>query len=392
MSKHIMIGCDLHDASLVIKIGMNTKESVQRTFENGPEGREAMIEFVEKLAKAERCEAIHFAYEAGAQGFGLYDELAGRGWRVSVLAPTRIERSAKQRSNKSDPEDAERLLGILRGHVLAGNALPAVWVPDPQTRDDRELVRARLDVAVKATVLKVQVISLLKRTGVRKPKAVENNWTRKHEAWLRGLTQAPSPLSAGARSTLESLLRQLGFLEDEIASLDRAVARLAQEPRYATSVAALTSELGVGVLSAMVFLTEMGDVSRFRNRRQVAAYLGLVPRCFESGDSMSERKGHITHQGPARVRKVLCQAVWCRLGCEPATMAAHARISGGKKHRRKIATVALMRRLAIRLWRAALTAQTGRTPAAPKEATTGTSPSEVRPRRRFRLTDRTRRP
>jgi len=61
----------------------------------------------------------------------------------------------------------------------------------------------------------------------------------------------------------------------------------------------------------MVFLTEMGDLRRFRNRKKVGAYLGLVPTSNESGEN-TDHKGHITHQGPARLRKVLCQAAWVR--------------------------------------------------------------------------------
>lgn len=390
MSKAIIIGCDLHDETLLIKVGVNKSEPVQRTYENNVSGRLAMCRFAEKLAKGEGGAKIYFAYEAGSQGFCLYDELSARDWEVSVLAPTRIERSAQQRKQKMDPRDAERLFEILRGYVLAGNKLPTVWVPDPRTRDDRELVRARLDVAKKATILKVQVVSLLKRTNCRKPKGVGKNWTNGHKAWLRGLRRAESGFSLGARHTLASLLRQLEALEEELTSLDKSVAELAQEPRYAAQVKALTSELGVAILSAMVFLTEMGDLSRFRNRRQVGAYLGLTPACFESGEAKKERKGHITHQGPARVRKVLCQSVWTRLGCDPDTMEAHARISDGKKGRRKIATVALMRQLGIRLWRLGLAAQ--RQPAGAETAPASGSPEPSAPTpRRFRMTNRTRR-
>ena len=69
----------------------------------------------------------------------LCDQLRAAGIECHVLAPTKIERSSKQKRNKNDDGDAERLLDIIRGHVLAGTKLPAgVWVPDMQTRDDRE--------------------------------------------------------------------------------------------------------------------------------------------------------------------------------------------------------------------------------------------------------------
>ena len=116
------------------------------------------------------------------------------------------------------------------------------------------------------------------------------------------------------------------MFEKEVSILDGHVAELAQSPRYCTQVEALVAELkGVGVHVAMVFLTEMGDLTRFSNRREIAAYSGLVPSSDESGDN-SDKKGHITHQGSWRLRKALCQAAWSRARTDETERAVHARI------------------------------------------------------------------
>lgn len=99
----------------------------------------------------------------------------------------------------------------------------------------------------------------------------------------------------------------------------------------------------------MVFLSEIGDLTRFNNRRQIAAYLGLCPTSFESGRA-NNRKGHITRQGSARVRRVLCQAAWSHVRHDPHEKAAYARIKAKNPKKAKIAVVASMRRLAIRMW------------------------------------------
>ena len=119
----------------------------------------------------------------------------------------------------------------------------------------------------------------------------------------------------------------------------------------------LTNAEGVGVLTAMVYLSELGDLRRFANRRQVGAFLGLVPSSDESGEA-ADRKGHITHQGPARVRKVLCQAVWSRLRCVASEREAYDRIVRRNPKHKKVAVVARMRALAIKLWHTGLAAQT----------------------------------
>ena len=106
----------------------------------------------------------------------------------------------------------------------------------------------------------------------------------------------------------------------------------------------------------MVYLTEMGDLTRFANRQQVGSFLGLVPSSFETGQA-DDRKGHITRQGPARVRKVLCQAVWSRVGSEESERRAYDRLVQRNPKHKKIAIVARMRVLAVTLWHKGLAAQ-----------------------------------
>lgn len=95
--------------------------------------------------------------------------------------------------------------------------------------------------------------------------------------------------------------------------------------------------------------SELGDLARFANRRQLAAYLGLAPSAHESG-TQNDRKGHITRQGSARVRHVLCQAAWAAMWCSKEYRATYEKIRRGTTKRTKVAIVALMRRLAIAMW------------------------------------------
>lgn len=397
MAKFIMVACDLHDKTMLLKIAQGRRPAETVSVRNTRAGRAKMI--ADLLArtqgampptalgsrKARRgpkrscdlpspgfserlpvdlfgCQAgglpgktkIIFAYEASGQGFGLYDELTAAGIECHVLAPTKIARSTQQQRSKTDEKDAELILELLRGHVLAGNRLPAVWVPDPVTRDDREVVRARLDAADKITAVKAQVQGLLKRNRIDRPEKVAS-WTRLFWAWLRGLCRDEAR-GLGLRETLTSLLRQLEFLEKEVGRLEKALLRLAESPRYQQAVQEVGRLAGVGVLTALVFLTEIGNLRRFANRRQIAAYLGLIPKSYESGTA-NDRKGHITRQGPSRVRRVLCQAAWARVRCDGPDREAYQRIVERNPKHKKIAVVAMMRRLAVRMWHRARDAQ-----------------------------------
>lgn len=360
MSKFIMVGCDLHDRTMMLKIAEGREPAETMSVPNTAAGRARMIERLQVRAQAAGNARILFAYEASGQGFGLYDQLTDAGIQCHVLAPTKIARSAQQKRVKTDEKDALSLLELLKGHVLAGNRLPTIWAPDPQTRDDREVVRARLDAASKLTAVKAQVQCTLKRAGLTRPEGTGQGWTRLFESWLQSCCRNEG-LGIGLRELLASILRQLRFLEEEIRRLDQALLRLSESPRYQKTVMKLAVLSGVGVLTAMVFLTELGDLTRFANRRQISAYLGLIPNCSESGQA-NDRKGHITRQGPSRVRRVLCQAAWARVRCAGPDQDAHRRIVKKNPQHKKIATVAVMRRLAIRMWHVAREAQLDPTP------------------------------
>lgn len=370
MSKYIIVGCDMSDRNLMLEYAEDQGAPKRRSFSNDAEGREAMVRLLKAQAQAGGGARIVFAYEAGPHGFGLADVLEQEGIECRVLAPTQLPQSASSRKQKTDEKDALRIFEALRGHLLAGNDLPEVWVPDPITRDDREPLRARLDVGQKATRTRNQVRMLLKRHSVTPPPEVGARWTLKHLAWLRGLTAAASPLKEGTRAVLGSLLRQWEALEREAESLDGAIERLADQPRYRAQACALDAMVGVGVLGAMVFLTEMGDLRRFPNRRDVGSYFGLAPSSHETG-KRTDCKGPITRQGPARLRQVLSQIAWTRARLEPKEKEVYARLVRKNPKKKKIALVACMRRTGIEMWHVAFSAQTPQTATPPSRSPEG---------------------
>jgi transposase len=355
-----MVACDLHDKTMVLKIARGRESAEKITLRNTSAGRARLLEQLRERSRAAGGARVVFAYEASGQGFGLYDELTAGNFECHVLAPTKIARSTRHRQRKTDEQDADQILQLLRGHVLAGNPLPSVWIPDVETRDDRELVRTRLDAAEKGVAIKTQIQCLLKRNRLTRPEYLKCAWTQKASAWLRMVTRDPA-VGSGARATLASLLRQWEFLQEEIERLDAALEDLAGSPRYAVAVDELVKLQGVGLLTALVFLTEIGDLARFANRRQISAYLGLVPRSYESG-AAGDRKGHITRQGSSRVRRALCQAVWPRVRTEGADHAAYQRLVERNPKHKKIAVVAAMRRLGVRMWHRARAVRPDPTP------------------------------
>lgn len=349
MSKVIMVGCDLHLRSMVLRFCVGSAESAARTFDNTKHGRVRMVTFLKHFAKQHRAKRIVLVYEASSLGFGLCDFLFDHAIECHVLSPTHIEKSARQMKRKTDDSDALALLEKLRGHLLAGNSLPVVWTPPQRLRDDRELVRARVDASDETSRTKLKIDSLLKRKGIDRPHWY-TNWTKRFIKWLRDTADS---LDACVSPVLHNLIDQYEINHKQELRLNKALAILAKTERYQKAVEELRKLPGVGLMTSMTFLTEMGDLKRFANRREVAAYLGLCPSCHESGEA-NDRKGRITRQGPARVRKILCQAAWVAISRCPDTAKDYHRIKGNKKNYTKKALVAIMRRLAIKLWHRAM--------------------------------------
>ena len=145
------------------------------------------------------------------------------------------------------------------------------------------------------------------------------------------------------------MLRQLSGIESEMENLEKLVRELGSQPRHKPIVEALMQEKGVGLLAALVYRTEIGQARRFHRGRHVGKFVGLTPTSHESGQQ-SDRKGHISRQGPPRLRKVLCQASWVHVRYDPYSREAYQRLVAKNPKKKKIALVAVMRRLAVRLW------------------------------------------
>jgi transposase len=299
---------------------------------------------------------VHVSYEASGCGFGLADRLIAEGFAVSVLAPSHLPQSQKHRSEKTDANDVVRIMEVLRGSVLAGNRLPKVWIPPAQLRDDRELVRRRLELGEELSRTKNRIHGLLQRRGIRRPDHLKSLWTQKYLRWL---DEVAGVSGRGLGEHLRSLLRELRFCLSELDQLDRELQSLSDQSRYQAQAFSLTSLKGVGLLTAMVFLTELGDLKRFGNRRALASYLGLTPRSYESGEH-NDRKGHISRLGPSRVRKVLNQAALAVINFSPEWGRWYRlRTRDSKSTHKKKMIVAVMRRLGVWMWHQGLKAESG---------------------------------
>lgn len=300
MDKHTAVkayvGLDVHAATITIAVAEADSRARARSVGTIPNRRDAIRKALGKLGSPQQLEVC---YEAGPCGYGLYRELSKLGIRCEVVAPTLVPVRVGERV-KTDARDARKLAQSLR----AGELTP-VWVPDEAHEALRDLVRAREDAKADQLRARQRLTKFLLRQGVRRPSGMKA-WTQTHRQWLR--TQH-----------FEQLAHQHVFT-DYVAEVDKATERVAQLERAIAEaievapasqrevIQALQSLRGVGLITAVTLVAEVGSFARFNHPGQLMAYAGLVPREHSSG--ATRRQGSITKAGNSHLRRVLGEAAW----------------------------------------------------------------------------------
>ncbi|HKY91518.1 MAG TPA: IS110 family transposase [Nevskiaceae bacterium] len=276
---------------------------------------------------------VWVVYEACGFGYEIAWWAQASGVDVLVVAPSRVERAPGPRV-KTDRLDARMLATKTAARTLKGIA-----IPPRQQHEDRQLLRTYTQAVRARTRAQVQVRAVLQEHGRIGPPPT-SGW-RVYTQWLDA-QELPPPV---ARAVAElRTLRATAHLSAH--RLVQHLHALAATPRYAAQVAALTSHAGVGELSAMRLLLELGDITRFRRADSLTHFLGLTPSEYSSGDTAPHR-GPIRKCGPAGVRANLVQCAWASLRSDAKLRATFDRINA--RAGRKRAIIAVSRRLAVRL-------------------------------------------
>jgi transposase len=255
--------------------------------------------------------------------------VAELGHELWVGDPAEIRARAVRRQ-KTDTRDAEHLLDL-----LLSKRFPRVWVPTPEERDFRQLLKPRDKLVKMQTSVRNQLHFLAMSQGVcRKQKL----WSARGRQELEGL--GLGPWASRRRQELLELLDQLGpRIEEMDAALKAEAARRAE-------AVLLMEQKGVGPVTALAFVLTVGPVERFPTRRKRVSYLGLNPREASSGGH--QRLGHISKQGNEMTRWLLVEAGHTAAQFDAELRRQYPRL----KFRRggKVAKVAIARCLAVRLY------------------------------------------
>ena len=317
------IGLDVHrDFCEVAIIDADGARSRGRV----PSTREALQLFAQSLARTDRV-----ALEVTGNAWEIARILEEHVARVVVVSPT--DTGIRQARAKTDRLDAFAL-----AKLLAAGALDGVWMPDEPVRAMRRRLARRSQLVNARSRVKNEIHAVLVRRLKGRPPA-SDLFGRKGLAWL-----AEQQLPAEERESVDAGLRQIAFLDAEVAEVERVIALQAIGwPQ----IGRLMSVPGVNLIVAATFLAAVGDIRRFENASKVVGYLGLDPKVRQSGEGPAKH-GRISKQGSAHARHALVEAAWSAVRQPGPLHAFYQRVRARRGH--QIAIVASARKLARLFW------------------------------------------
>jgi transposase len=298
-------------------------------------------EFQEKrLAHREEAENFYRGVAATGQRVRIGMEASGHArWFERLLAELQFElwigdaaeiRTKRVRKQKTDRQDAQLIL-----RLLLEDRFPRIWVPNWENRDLRQLLWHRHRMVQARTRIMNQLQAVALNEGLCCKKRL---WRE------RGRQQLESfPLAPWASRRRRDLLELLDRLNPAIAELTQAIER---EVESCPQAQRLRTHPGVGSLTALAFVLIIGRADRFQCGKQVASYLGLVP--LEESSGNRRRLGHITKQGSSVMRFLLVEAAQVTVRSVPEWRSKYFHLV--LRRGRKIAKVAMARRLAVQLF------------------------------------------
>lgn len=257
----------------------------------------------------------------------IYDYLEDAGFSVKLAHPLRVKAIASARI-KTDAIDAETL-----AHLLRANLIPESYVPPNCVRKERNVVRHRASLVGIKTQIKNKIHAILIRHGINYEFSDAFGKVGMEYLYTLDLPEVD-------RIAIDHYLKLIDIIDMKIDESNEVVERLCKENPMANL---LTSIPGVGYYSALLIVSEIGDIRRFKTAKQLCSYAGLVPSVYQSGNTI--KRGRITKQGSRWLRWMLTQCAHVAVRKDYELRTFYIRVS--KRKGKKAATVAVARKLLV---------------------------------------------
>jgi transposase len=232
-----------------------------------------------------------------------------------VVNPADIPTTDKEKKQKEDQRDSRKI-----ARALMNNDLIPIYVMDRAHLEDRKLVRIRYTLIKELTRIKNRIKSDLYFWGIKYPVAFEKNgthWSKKFISWLEEIKfeQTSGQLS------FSILIRQAKSLRKDLLEVTRQIRTLSKTEKYDKDVKLLLGIPGIGLLTAMLLLTELETINRFSTLDHLCSFIGIVPMTKSSGEE--EKVGEMTMRSNNHLRVAIVESSWIASRTDPALLTCY---------------------------------------------------------------------
>jgi len=311
----IFAGIDVHKKSW--KVSIRSEQMELKTFSQNPSADELSNYLKRNYPLAD----YHVVYEAGFCGFSHQREFSQSGVNCIVVNPADVPTTDKEKRRKSDTVDCRKL-----GRSLSKGELTGIFIPDVEQQDDRDIIRTYNQMVKDQTRHKNRIRGWLNFQGVTFAESDSRYWSNNFITWLKELS-----LTSSARIALDLKLQGYQQARGMVLAATRQVRILSRQERYRKKIALIRTVPGVGEITALLFVTEVGNINRFKSLDVLCDYVGLVPNTHSTGDK--EIVSGLTRRANHQLREKLIEASWTAVRTDPAmTMAFNNYCSRMKKN------------------------------------------------------------
>lgn len=274
---------------------------------------------------------IFSVYEAGFSGFHLHFFLESIKVH-NIITPSNKMPTVIGDRVKTDKKDS-RMLAVL----LSKEMLKNIHIPDEDQLNNRLFLRTREQLKRKRVSIINQIKLLLLQFNIKEFK------TGLRFSDLEKINSMP--IAEEVKMNIQVQFKVLELITNQISYLeDQTISKIKEDKRKIYNL--LLSVPGMGKITAATLLWEIGDWNRFDNKKKIAAYLGLTPSEYSSGENI--KRGRITGQGNPQIRSLLIECAWILIRKDPAMELVFKRLMTQTKNKKK-AIVAIARRLIMRI-------------------------------------------
>jgi transposase len=310
----IYTGIDVHKKSW--KVTLRNEHHHLKTFSQDP-SPEVLMKHLHQNYPGANYKAL---YEAGFSGFGACRKFIEKGVDCKIVHPMDIPRSNKDRQMKTDTVDSRKLCSL---HFDVNQQY--IHIPDEELEADRALLRQRYRVMKDLARTKNRLKSIFFQLGIKVPKEYEGsasrNWSKAYLNWIAGIEL----YEVSARWTIDRYISIGKLLATQLRECNKAVLRISTKERYNEDFRLLLTIPGVGRLTAMVLLLQIGDINRFKTLDKLCFYVGLVPRTYSSGES--QKTGKLIKRGRREIKIHLIESSWVAVRKDPALTSKFVELS-----------------------------------------------------------------